>query len=214
MFSFRILNFEVSDLTDLKSHHGTCHLPLQNLPQVALQIWYMTDQEPNEVAIISTVFSVLSIIVTVQTVMTQRMIMKKQSFMVIEFDVKCQSIKRGMERNVRKIKRDIASVFGVHQRAVDIEQGLYLSAGGFHLRLYVDVNENEGTDYGLKMQKAIDSGSLPQSFQKHWKLGAVPIITDLKCRRLCNVAVPGTAGQTTNGLNALEMIASESRVVT
>ena len=138
----------------------------------------------NELAVISAVFSVLSIMVTIQTVITQRLIMSKQSFMVIEFDVKGQCIKRGMERKINGIKSEISSVLSVPGGAIDIEQGQYLSAGGFHMKMYVDSNENESNQYDKKLQEAIDNGMMALYFQKHWNLAAIPIITNMNNYRM------------------------------
>ena len=147
----------------------------------------MTTISLDEVAMLSAAFSLISIAVTVLTVMTQKMVLREQSFVVIGFDVKDGteiSIKSAMTRRTRGIRKDISSVFGVHKRAIDIERGQYLSAGGIHLEFQVDVNEDEDVDLGQKVQTAIDNGEVNLIFQKRWKLKSAPVISNLNCQRV------------------------------
>jgi len=154
------------------------------VPQIAIQIWYISCRSIDEVALLSAAFSLISIAVTILSVFTQRMILRKQSFVVIGFDVTGNSIEMGMTRKIRGIKKEISSVFAVHKRAVDIEQGLYLSAGRVHLELQIDVNEDGDGDLEQKMQNAIDNGTVAVIFQKRWKLECAPVISNLSCTNM------------------------------
>lgn len=157
---------------------------LQNVPQVLIQIWFMSEYGTDEVVILSTVFSVISIVVAVFTVITQKVIIRNQSFVVIEFDVKEDSINRKMAKRINGIKKEIMTILGVHKRAVDIEQAHYLKNGGLHMKIYVDVIGNKLTYYRASMQKVIDSGAVAEMFRKHWKMQRVPVITALRCARM------------------------------
>ena len=144
----------------------------------------MSEYGADEVVILSTAFSLISIIVAVVTVITQKLIMQNQSFVVIGFDVKEQCIRQRMARRMNGIKKDISVILGAHKRAINIEPGLYLSTGGFHLEVQVDVNENEEPDYKQTMQKAIDSGAVAEMFRIRWGLQNVPIISRLTCTQM------------------------------
>ena len=136
------------------------------------------------VAIVSALFSMISIMVTALTVITQIMIMKKQSFTVIQFAVNGMGLKKTMTRKVKGIAAGIAVILGVPQDAVEIERSQDLSAGGFGFVINVDVNVDDNIDYQQLMQKAIDRGALAELFRKNWKLQNIPVITSLDCKMM------------------------------
>ena len=151
------------------------------MPQVVIQTLYISMYQVDAVAIISTLFSSISIIVTVLTMFTQKSIMKKQSFMVIEFEVNGVGLKRGMERRANRIERWIAMILDAPLSSVDMEQGHFLSSGGFQLHIEVDVNKDESADYKKLIQEVIDNGSMADIFKKYWKVPKVPYFTNLRC---------------------------------
>ena len=85
--------------------------------------------------------------VTALTVITQIMIMKKQSFMVIQFAVNGIGLKSTMTRKVKRIAAGIAVILGVPQDAVEIERSQNMSAGGFGFVIEVNVNVDDDIDY-------------------------------------------------------------------
>ena len=154
----------------------------QNVPQLILQTIYISLFHLDAVAIVSALFSSISILVTALSVITQMMIMRKQSFMMIRFNVNGIGVKRMMTRRVKGIAKGISSILGVPEDAVEIERSQDLSAGGIGFVIEVDVNVYDNIDYQQLMQKAIDRGALAEMFRKYWKLEGVPVITGLECK--------------------------------
>lgn len=117
------------------------------------------------------------------TVLTQKLIIRHQSTVVIEFDVNDKEISPGMQRIVKGIQHDIAKILGVHHRAVEIEQGQLVAQRGFHMKIQVDSNQDELPQYQAGMQQAISSGHLDQIFMRHWKLTNNPsiLVINLQC---------------------------------
>merc|ERR1711879_567667 len=91
-----------------------------------------------------------------------------------------QNLKRGIERRIREIEKEIASILMVHENSIHIERGQYLSAGsvGFHLRIHLDVNKGDrmDMDYQNTIQKVIDNGKLGTLFRKCWQIPSDPTI--------------------------------------
>ena len=63
----------------------------------------MTKYKPNEVAVLSTVFSAISIVIAALTIITKELILKKQCLVVIKFEVSSQELVDGMERKMKGI---------------------------------------------------------------------------------------------------------------
>ena len=146
---------------------------------------YISMFQADVVAVISALFSLISIIVTALSVITQLMILRKQSFMMIQFNVSGIGMKKRMTRKIKGIAAGIALILGVPQDATEIERSQDVSAGGFRFVIEVDVNVDDNIDYEELMQKAIDRGALAELCRKHWKLHKVPIITGLDCKMMC-----------------------------
>lgn len=133
-------------------------------------------------AVLSTLFSVISIVLSVVTVMTQKLIIKHQKILIFEFDVKSKEIKRGMQLKISSITKCIAAILDVHVGSVDVEEGRYLSAGGFHMKVRIDIDDIEkGTEYLQKLQLAMDNGHFAENFQECWRLPEVPTFAELRC---------------------------------
>eukprot|EP01083_Nonionella_stella_P184216 667962_1 len=60
---------------------------LENIPQVAIQIWYLTTFGIDWTALLSTIFSLISIVVTVLTLCTQKTLIRNQQFAKISFNI-------------------------------------------------------------------------------------------------------------------------------
>ncbi len=144
----------------------------------------MTEYGADEVVILSTAFSLISIIVAVFTVITQKAVMQNQSFIVIGFDVKDQCIRAKMARKINDVIKGISAILGVDKRAINIELGHFVSGGGIHLDIQVDVNGNVESEYRQSVQRAIDSGSVAELFQVQWRLRNVPIVSGLTCTQM------------------------------
>lgn len=122
--------------------------------------------------------------VTVLTVITQMLIMKKQHFVEIRFNVNGIGLNKQMTRKVKGIAAAISQILGVHQSAIVIERAHDLSSGGFRFVIEVDVNMDEKVNHQQLMQKAIDRGALAEIFKKYWKLQQVPVFTELDCKMI------------------------------
>merc|ERR1712019_285348 len=66
---------------------------LENIPQFALQIWYMVElEEANGIAIASCIFSAISIVVTILSMTVQQHLIKSQEYTVITIEVVGKSV--------------------------------------------------------------------------------------------------------------------------
>ena len=176
------------------------------MPQVVIQTLYISMYQVDAAAIISTLFSSISIIVTVLTMFTQKTIMKKQSFMVIEFEVNGVGLKLGMERRAKGIEQWIAMILDVSPSAVDLEQGHFLSSGGFRLHIEVDVNGDQSVEYKKLIQNVIDNGSMADTFKKCWKVPTAPCFTALRCEIISEKVKTEMVGMVSGGNTAVQSV--------
>ena len=158
----------------------------QDIPQVLIQVAYLSLFTVDTVAATSAAFTVMSIMVTALTMLTQRMVMKNESLMMIQLDVRGEGISAGMELKMSFVQEKIASVLKVPVRAVAIEQGQFLNEGGvsgFCFKIEVDIDGVSTDDVMFEglIQSAIDNGNLAEAFHDQWKLPALPTVGGLKC---------------------------------
>merc|ERR1719410_2666758 len=94
------------------------------------------------IPIISAIFSLLSIVLTALTIITQKLVMKHQSIMMVTFDMRHKGMTRGLELRVRDVVKALAAILEVHSGSIEIEQGTYLNGGGFHMSVRVDIDDD------------------------------------------------------------------------
>ena len=95
------------------------------MPQLALQAWFLTFQAKgiNGIVYASMSFSLLSIIISVASMASQKNIVKSQDFVTVEFDVLGRSImsnKKKCQNRVKAIQGAISSLLGLNERVLEI----------------------------------------------------------------------------------------------
>merc|ERR1719499_2401741 len=101
----------------------------ENLPQVALQTWFLLQNESrnsrqNEITMAALIFSLISIVLTILAVCTQRRIARNQQCIVITFTVGVahrENRKKKLHLRTEGIRRDIASLLDIDYHLVEIE---------------------------------------------------------------------------------------------
>ena len=158
-------------------HALTCNLS-QNIPQLSLNIWFMVVYGFHDVAMASAIFAVISLMVTIMAICTQRDIHLYRQCVSVQFTVKGVPAKdRKLQLKTRGIAKEISSLLGLDDILVDIEQPRGFI---FKMHLYINGVQYKDVDYKSLMENAVSGGTLGEIIRNQWKLQKVPAIADFK----------------------------------
>eukprot|EP01083_Nonionella_stella_P195637 720516_1 len=154
---------------------------IQNVPQIGMQIWYLmkTGNVTSYITISSIVFSLVSIIVTVLSLLDNKKIIISQSCIKVTMDIIGEYDPDKCSTKTSKIKQYfINKVFGDNFVELlmprKIRNGLQIS-----VQLYIIGNEkNHYTmrDYHSFLNEVILNNELPALIQNAWNMNGVPSI--------------------------------------
>ena len=150
----------------------------QNIPQLSMNIWFMTVFGFHEVAVASAVFSLISMMVTVLAIYTERDMQLNRQCVLVQFTVLGLTVNdRKLQTQTRGIAMSLANLLRLHHKLVHIEQPRGFR---FKVSLYINNVQYKDVDYEALMEDARNNGSLAEIIRNQWKLKKVPAIADLK----------------------------------
>ena len=162
---------------------------LQNVPQLALQIWYLNLLDSsNIIAVASAIFSGISILVTVLSMTMEKSLINQQEYTLIKMDVISKSAKaksRFCKKRVNHIKRKMSEIVGLDKRLIEMIKPRVIPKGlRIECYLYVLNEESVENEYVKLFEEAKSDGSLAQCIHEAWKLSLVPNIINLKVKEI------------------------------
>eukprot|EP01084_Bolivina_argentea_P213362 362385_1 len=138
----------------------------ENVPQITIQLWYLSRNDIDMISLLSIIFSFASIIITILTLCTQKKIIQHQQITRINFDVRSNDIYHALCRKTNAIKNDIASRLGISAHLIEILQPKprNIITFSFEINLY-------GSNIDLKsIQKSVRKRMLSDIIQEKWEL--------------------------------------------
>eukprot|EP01084_Bolivina_argentea_P129062 228012_1 len=160
---------------------------LENCMQLILSLWYMLLLGRLEfIPLASMIFSVISIIVAVITIILQKRIYKTQDYVYITIDITGQCILDNIkicENRIKNIKSHLCtSSLGVSTQFVEIMKPFAGSIqNGIQLQIHISyIHDKSNIDvadhYYKRLDTAIKNGQLQQIIMDEWKLLTAPTI--------------------------------------
>ena len=145
-----------------------------------MQIWYLwTIEELNAIAISSMIFSAISIVVTIISIMTTKQILDSQGYAVVKFDVtgsvsnKCDECRN----KTRKIRKSIANELGLNTDLIEIQRPRKIPNGlQMVLEIYLNHIKSRNIDYEKKLYVLYENGKLAEILKTSWDLQMAPTI--------------------------------------
>ena len=139
----------------------------------------------NIIAISSSIFSGVSIIVTVLSMTMERSLLDSQRYALIKTDVTGKSVQgkvRKCQKRVRKIRQDVSTIIGLDYALIELTKPRTI-AGGLKLEIYLYVSneEMEDNNYEFLLHTAQQNATLAECIKKAWKLPSVPNVSTIKC---------------------------------
>ena len=162
---------------------------LENIPQFIIQIIFISSIQndsnniDNTIVYISMVFSLLSIIISVLSLISRRNILRATDYVSISFDVeltdasKCRNL-------VRSIKHQFGTSLGVNSNLIKISRPMDIP-GGLKIIMHVRMSNTKQID--MNVQKRVndlhESGRISEILQSSWSLSKEPLISNVVCQR-------------------------------
>eukprot|EP01084_Bolivina_argentea_P175128 303324_1 len=186
IFSMGLSKVEITYFSTKRLHSTVI---IQNVPQIIIQIWYLTQSQntASYIAISSLIFSVISIIVTVLSVFNQKKILNSQSSIKITMDVIGEFDPDECSTKIAKIKTYfINRIFGDNFvelfRPTKIRNGLR-----FTVQFYLIDNRDdhdEVDDYKKLLNEVVSNNVLPELIQHAWNINKCPKIQNLNIKKI------------------------------
>eukprot|EP01083_Nonionella_stella_P261123 889472_1 len=156
---------------------------LENLPQLFLQSLFLASlgRLDDWITLSSITFSLLSIIVSMLSMITQRSISRGQSTVSISMSVTGTAVLSKMNNCMRmksKLIKEISSFVGASQSITEVVKPSHIKHG---VQATVKFNVSDSDkDYFQTLVEAQASGKLQKIFENAWDLSDVPVIDNLQ----------------------------------
>eukprot|EP01084_Bolivina_argentea_P314575 544876_1 len=160
---------------------------LENIPQTIIQIWYLIRFELHLTPILSCIFSLTSISLTILAKYTQKSILENSETVKVQFDVKGENVKPKLSGRTNGIKKRLAALFEVTQNLIDIPKPKLIHQGHrFIIYLFVQDANVKYAEFQLIMNEAINNEVLVNIFQTEWNLESELLIDNVKSEKVLN----------------------------
>ena len=158
---------------------------LENLPQLGLQIYSLIADGGSDIVYISMAFSILSVIISILSMASQRSVVRSRDFVSVEYDIKGEMIVSNMKRckNLKnQLQLHMSSMVGIEQELVEIVKPKQIKQG-LKITINFYVNNTRAIDMNIKhdINKAASTGELATIMKKSWSLSSEPTIENIKC---------------------------------
>eukprot|EP01083_Nonionella_stella_P152421 488508_1 len=162
---------------------------LENVPQLALQIWFLvySDGLGDPITITSIVLSVVSILISGLSMFTQQKLSETVGYVAISMKITGHAV--ASETNRRKCKtlkrvlaQELAALVGVHESAVEVIKPVQIKQG-FALNVHFYFSSDSAkpmVEYRKILSDANETYALQELFVESWKLSAKPDIGDIE----------------------------------
>eukprot|EP01084_Bolivina_argentea_P301772 520705_1 len=174
-----------SDLHKLQKIKIRSSITLENAPQLVIQSLFLVQiGQFDDITVLSMIFSTISIIVTIASMITEKQILNSCGYAMVEFEVTGTSVIQKTDQcknQVRIIRGQISSILGLNQQVIEIMRPIIVP-NGLKLTIYIHLNhiESRSIDYKMLLNQCQQNGQLAGIIQNSWKLQSIPIISKIK----------------------------------
>ena len=147
-------------------------------------MWKISDD--NIIAIFAAVFSGISIVVTVLSMIMEKSLIGSQNSVLIKMDVngkcvlqqsKSKNVQNNCRRRVRKIRQAISGIIGFDYAMMEMSKPRQIP-NGLQLEVYLYGTEVK-QEYEDLLNKAQQNGSLAECISSAWSLKSIPNISNI-----------------------------------
>ncbi len=155
------------------------------MPQLCLQIWFalISHGSIDTIVYASMIFSVLSIIVSLLSLVSQRTIIRNRHYVSIHYDITGNITSSDLKKFTRQsteIKLQSALLLGVDRNVLEIIRPSIIQSG---VRVHINVSVSKTKSIDMNIPKIMDgsqkSGKLAEIVQQAWSLNHAPVISNM-----------------------------------
>ena len=130
------------------------------------------------------VFSSISIIVIIVSMITEKQILNSQGYAMVEFDVTGPTIAANTHQfrnKTKQIRNEISNKLGLHERLIEIIKPKKIPDGlRFTINIHLNRISARDKDYQKLLNEAQKNGSLGGIFQNSWNLTDKPNVSNIE----------------------------------
>eukprot|EP01084_Bolivina_argentea_P291089 500243_1 len=154
----------------------------ENIPQVGIQIWYLVTFGVELLPIFSIIFALITIIITLLSLITQKTIIDNQQFVKISFNITGDDICAEMSTKTNDIRKTIsAKLLGIQENLIEMPKPQIVSQGlKIELFLFINNIHYKDLDYKSIINIAVNNGTLLGIFVNCWKFDKHALISNVK----------------------------------
>ena len=160
----------------------------QNVPQMALQIYFLVQFGADTIIYGAILFSALSIVSNTMTICNRRAFVKNTVCVSVHFDITSsgRGINSRRHRNrINEIRKEIAAILALDRSAVLIERPFPIRHG---LRMNINIYVNQSScdkqrNIGEIMRYFIENGDVAVIIKESWNLKEIPVISNFNFDR-------------------------------
>eukprot|EP01083_Nonionella_stella_P065340 171113_1 len=155
---------------------------LENIPQAAIQIWYLTTHGFALTPVLSITFSLISIVVTLLTLVMQRKLIDHQECVKISFCVSGEDVKPALATIINGVKSNIALLFGLNKKLIEIPRATPAARNGLSFEMYLFLNDSDSKEskYRALLNELVDDGRLGDIFKSEWSVSGTISVQNAK----------------------------------
>ena len=157
---------------------------LENIPQLALQtIFLWKINQFSGIAVASMIFSTISIIVTMASMITAKQLLNSSGYAIVKFNVTGSSVVQKIDRcrnRVQTMRNQIAAELGLEHQLIEIMRPKTIK-GGLEITMHIHLNHIQSRDlnYHKELDECQQKGRIAEILQNVWELDGDPIISTI-----------------------------------
>ena len=161
---------------------------VKNIPQVALQIWYLELVSDHDgIVYASMIFSILSLVITALSMISQRNIINSQHFVSIEFDIVggiTRENKQRCKNRVKIIQMEMATLMGLNETLLEVTRPSPTKKGlKVHINIYINHVKSIDMNIEQDINAAQNRGEIGEIIKTAWELSLNPEISNIKYKK-------------------------------
>ena len=140
----------------------------------------------DEIAVVSILFSIVSIIIAVTSIITEKFIINSQGYAVVEFDITGSSVSTNSDKCRNKtsyIGDKLSDEMGLKRALIEIQRPRRIPNGlRMTINIHLDLITVRDIDYHKILNDLCQNGKLAENLKNFWNLNHIPHISEIKFR--------------------------------
>eukprot|EP01084_Bolivina_argentea_P266436 451920_1 len=165
---------------------------MENLPQILIQIYFLykvTNLDDNLIAVCSLIFSLVSVIITSVSMISQKSIINSQNCTQLSFDVLATEFNgKKSRKKVNELRKYLVNnvLVKFDKKLIEIPIPQQIPSGlSVTINIYTnDQNSGEQEFVEDVVHKSVSNGNLPNFIKSYWNINTIPNINNISTKTI------------------------------